>query len=59
MPLSIDVLYLSIDCTHMYGKYDVKVLVACSLDANNGVLLTAFHLVESENILSKVVLEMH
>ncbi|KAL9691369.1 hypothetical protein QQ045_011790 [Rhodiola kirilowii] len=39
----------SIDGTHKYGKYDGKLLVACSLDANNGVLPVAFALVESEN----------
>ncbi|KAL9683109.1 hypothetical protein QQ045_014924 [Rhodiola kirilowii] len=43
---------LSIDGTHMYGKYDAKLLVACSLDANNGVLPVAFPLVESENTSS-------
>ncbi|KAL9664304.1 hypothetical protein QQ045_019703 [Rhodiola kirilowii] len=43
---------LSIDGTHLYGKYNVKLLVACSLDANNGVLPVAFALVESENTSS-------
>ncbi|KAL9674544.1 hypothetical protein QQ045_030816 [Rhodiola kirilowii] len=43
---------LSIDGTHMYGKYDGKLLVACSLDANNGVLPVVFVLVESENTSS-------
>ncbi|KAL9670281.1 hypothetical protein QQ045_007832 [Rhodiola kirilowii] len=43
---------LSIDGTHMYGKYDGKLLVACSLDANNGVLPITFALVESENTSS-------
>ncbi|KAL9684320.1 hypothetical protein QQ045_021756 [Rhodiola kirilowii] len=43
---------LSIDETHLYGKYDAKLLVACSLDANNGVLPVAFALVESENTSS-------
>ncbi|KAL9671951.1 hypothetical protein QQ045_009525 [Rhodiola kirilowii] len=43
---------LSIDGTHMYGKYDGKLLVACSLDANNGVLPVTFALVESENTSS-------
>ncbi|KAL9667718.1 hypothetical protein QQ045_002082 [Rhodiola kirilowii] len=32
-----------------YIQYDAKLLVACSLDANNGVLPVAFALVESEN----------
>ncbi|KAL9688523.1 hypothetical protein QQ045_032945 [Rhodiola kirilowii] len=43
---------LSIDGTPMHGKYDGKLLVACSLDANNGVLPVAFALVESENTSS-------
>ncbi|KAL9662968.1 hypothetical protein QQ045_027804 [Rhodiola kirilowii] len=43
---------LSIDGTHLYGKYYAKLLVACSLDANNGVLPVAFALVESENTSS-------
>ncbi|KAL9667494.1 hypothetical protein QQ045_001855 [Rhodiola kirilowii] len=43
---------LSIDGTHMYGKYRAKLLVACSLDANNNVLPVAFALVESENTSS-------
>ncbi|KAL9683018.1 hypothetical protein QQ045_014830 [Rhodiola kirilowii] len=43
---------LSIDGTHLYGKYDAKLLVACSLDANNGVLPVAFAFVESENTSS-------
>ncbi|KAL9688447.1 hypothetical protein QQ045_032868 [Rhodiola kirilowii] len=43
---------LSIDGTHMYGKYDAKLLVAFSLDANNGVVHIAFALVESENTSS-------
>ncbi|KAL9664622.1 hypothetical protein QQ045_020027 [Rhodiola kirilowii] len=43
---------LSIDGTHFYDKYDAKLLVACSLDANNGVLPVAFALVESENTSS-------
>ncbi|KAL9689740.1 hypothetical protein QQ045_010129 [Rhodiola kirilowii] len=43
---------LSIDETHLYGKYHAKLLVACSLDANNGVLPVAFALIESENTSS-------
>ncbi|KAL9684025.1 hypothetical protein QQ045_021456 [Rhodiola kirilowii] len=42
----------SIEETHMYGKYDAKLLVAYSLDTNNGVLPVAFALVESENTSS-------
>ncbi|KAL9666322.1 hypothetical protein QQ045_000650 [Rhodiola kirilowii] len=40
---------LSIDDMHMYGKYNVKLLVAIGLDANNHILPLAFALVESEN----------
>ncbi|KAL9674930.1 hypothetical protein QQ045_003129 [Rhodiola kirilowii] len=43
---------LSIDGTQLYGKYHAKLLVACSLDANNGVLPVAFALAESENTSS-------
>ncbi|KAL9691507.1 hypothetical protein QQ045_011931 [Rhodiola kirilowii] len=43
---------LSIHRTHLYGKYDAKLLVACSYDANNGVLPVAFALVERENTFS-------
>ncbi|KAL9670830.1 hypothetical protein QQ045_008388 [Rhodiola kirilowii] len=43
---------LSIDGTHIYDKYDGKLLVACSFDVNNGVLPVAFALVESENTSS-------
>ncbi|KAL9666818.1 hypothetical protein QQ045_001160 [Rhodiola kirilowii] len=40
---------ISIDGTHMYGKYNEKLLVAIGLDANNHILPLAFVLVESEN----------
>ncbi|KAL9672150.1 hypothetical protein QQ045_028398 [Rhodiola kirilowii] len=40
---------ISVDGTHMYGKYNVKLLVAIGLDANNHILPLAFALVESEN----------
>ncbi|KAL9673341.1 hypothetical protein QQ045_029597 [Rhodiola kirilowii] len=43
---------LSIDGTHMYGKYNVKLLITIGLDANNGILPLGFALVESENISS-------
>ncbi|KAL9658913.1 hypothetical protein QQ045_009643 [Rhodiola kirilowii] len=35
-----------------YIQYDAKLLVACSLDANNGILPVAFALVKSENTSS-------
>ncbi|KAL9680075.1 hypothetical protein QQ045_017950 [Rhodiola kirilowii] len=40
---------LSVDGTHMYGKYNAKLLIAIGLDANNGILPLGFALVESEN----------
>ncbi|KAL9667565.1 hypothetical protein QQ045_001927 [Rhodiola kirilowii] len=40
---------LSIDGTHMYEKYNVKLLVAIGLDANNRILPLSFALVESKN----------
>ncbi|KAL9685438.1 hypothetical protein QQ045_022888 [Rhodiola kirilowii] len=43
---------LSIDGTHMYGKYNAKLLIAIGLDANNHILPLAFTLVESENTSS-------
>ncbi|KAL9666124.1 hypothetical protein QQ045_000447 [Rhodiola kirilowii] len=43
---------LSIDGTHMYGKYNAKLLIAIGLDANNHILPLAFALVESENTSS-------
>ncbi|CAM8902856.1 unnamed protein product [Rhodiola kirilowii] len=38
-----------VDGTHIYGKYNAKLLVAIGLDANNHILPLAFALVESEN----------
>ncbi|KAL9675978.1 hypothetical protein QQ045_004189 [Rhodiola kirilowii] len=43
---------LSIGGTHMYGKYNAKLLAAIGLDANNHILTLAFALVESENTSS-------
>ncbi|KAL9680794.1 hypothetical protein QQ045_012573 [Rhodiola kirilowii] len=43
---------LSIDDTHMYGKYNAKLLIAIGLDANNDILPLGFALVESENTAS-------
>ncbi|KAL9660322.1 hypothetical protein QQ045_025135 [Rhodiola kirilowii] len=40
---------ISVDGTHMYGKYNAKLLVAIGLAANNHILPLAFALVESEN----------
>ncbi|KAL9666716.1 hypothetical protein QQ045_001053 [Rhodiola kirilowii] len=43
---------ISIDGTHMYGKYNANLLVAIALDANNHILPLGFALVESENTSS-------
>ncbi|KAL9674117.1 hypothetical protein QQ045_030387 [Rhodiola kirilowii] len=43
---------LPIDGTHMYGKYNAKLLIAIGLDANNHILPLAFALVESEKTSS-------
>ncbi|KAL9686524.1 hypothetical protein QQ045_023984 [Rhodiola kirilowii] len=43
---------LSVDGTHMYRKYNAKLLVAIGLDANNHILPLSFALVESENTSS-------
>ncbi|KAL9675380.1 hypothetical protein QQ045_003582 [Rhodiola kirilowii] len=40
---------ISVNGTHIYGKYNAKLLVAIGLDANNHILPLAFALVESEN----------
>ncbi|KAL9668764.1 hypothetical protein QQ045_006304 [Rhodiola kirilowii] len=44
---------ISIDDTHMYGKYDAKLLVAIGLNVNNHILTLGFVLVESENTSSR------
>ncbi|KAL9668423.1 hypothetical protein QQ045_002804 [Rhodiola kirilowii] len=43
---------ISIDGTHMYEKYNAKLLVAIGLDANNHIVPLGFVLVESENTSS-------
>ncbi|KAL9681575.1 hypothetical protein QQ045_013360 [Rhodiola kirilowii] len=42
-------LVLSIDGTHMYGKWTGTLLVAVGLDANNHILPVSFAIVESES----------
>ena len=39
---------ISIDGTHFYGKYKAKLEVAITSDANNGVYLLCFAIVEEE-----------
>ncbi|XP_025628130.1 uncharacterized protein [Arachis hypogaea] len=45
---------LSINETHLYGKYDDTLLMAIVQDGNSNVLLDAFALVEGENVESWV-----
>ena len=40
---------LSIDGTHLYGKYQGKLLVAMAIDANNKVFPLAFAVVDCES----------
>jgi hypothetical protein len=40
---------ISIDGTHLYGRYEGKLLIAMATDANNEVYRFAFAVVESEN----------
>ncbi|XP_075663238.1 uncharacterized protein LOC142632784 [Castanea sativa] len=42
-------LVISIDATHLYGKYKGKLLIAMAIEANNEVYLLAFAIVESES----------
>ena len=41
---------ISIDATHLYGKYKGKLMIAMAIDANNKIYPLAFVLVESESI---------
>ncbi|XP_068652065.1 uncharacterized protein [Aristolochia californica] len=40
---------ISVDGTHLYGKYPHCLLIATTLDGNNGLFPLAFAIVESEN----------
>ena len=40
---------ISIDATHLYGKYKGKLMIAMATDANNKIYLVAFAIVESES----------
>ena len=42
-------LVISIDATHLYGKYNGKLMIAMATDANNKIYLVAFAIVESES----------
>ena len=41
---------ISIDATHLYGKYKANLMIAMVIDANNKIYPLAFIVVESENI---------
>ena len=40
---------MSIDATHLYGKYKGKLLITMATDANNKIYPLAFAIVESES----------
>ena len=40
---------ISIDVTHLYGKYKGKLMIAMAIDANNKIYPLAFAVVESES----------
>ena len=40
---------MSIDATHLYGKYKGKMMIAMGVDGNNQILPLAFAIVEEEN----------
>ena len=42
-------LVISIDATHLYGKYKGKLLIAMATDGNNEVYPLVFAIVESES----------
>jgi hypothetical protein len=55
---------ISIDGTHMYGKYKAKLLIAVSYNVNNRVYLLYFAIVEEEmnsnlDLLRQYIIEIH
>ncbi|KAH0675262.1 hypothetical protein KY285_023063 [Solanum tuberosum] len=40
---------ISVDGTHMYGKYDIKLLIAIGIDGNDNILPLAFAIVDKES----------
>uniref|UniRef100_A0A2N9HUL4 Zinc finger PMZ-type domain-containing protein n=1 Tax=Fagus sylvatica TaxID=28930 RepID=A0A2N9HUL4_FAGSY len=40
---------ISIDATHLYGKYEGKLMIAMTTDANNGIYPLAFAVMEKES----------
>ncbi|XP_022014872.1 uncharacterized protein LOC110914385 [Helianthus annuus] len=45
-------LVISIDATHLYGKYKGKLMIAMGVDGNNQILPLAFAIVENESYAS-------
>ena len=41
---------ISIDGTHVYEKYDIKLLIAITIDGNGSILPLAFAIVANESI---------
>ena len=41
---------ISIDGTHVYGKYDIKLLIAITIDGNDSILPLTFAIVANESI---------
>ena len=55
---------ISINGTHMYGKYKVKLLIAVSYNANNGIYLLYFAIVKDEmnsnlDLFLQYIIEIH
>ena len=42
-------LVISINATHLYGKYEGKLIIAMATDANNGIYPLAFAVMEKES----------
>jgi hypothetical protein len=40
---------ISIDATHLYGKYEGKLMIAMATDANNGIYPLAFAVMEKKS----------
>ena len=40
---------ISVDGTHIYGKYEIKLLIAVGIDGNDNILPLAFAIVDKES----------
>ncbi|KAH0782152.1 hypothetical protein KY290_001750 [Solanum tuberosum] len=40
---------ISVDGTHMYGKYEIKLLIIVGVDGNDNILPLAFAIVDKES----------